>query len=419
MWSAEIYSQERIGEFFRASHPSQKLLGIGDKRIGDVTEKIYYYPADISDDDIESGDVADDGSDMLVLDPSEYSVYKRNGDFIVIVSCNRNKIITDELGNQISVDNDSVEGIFTKFRGFMTLELGNDIAPLDFRTNFGEDVNVSPYRYRLKFPQYAARKEGFGYTSSSTELAGTIAWRKQHKVFEGGKFYSVARFHGLTFNNWDGNDNQQTEDNGFFVKDTQNNFSLDKNNNIGLLITEDDGDYDNGFQEFPSNGVNGGLDIFGAAWMNLSVHLPQAGYSTDDFNKTDYVRTNDNFARQKRLKSNSTFNRYYLTDNTQPIAANDFNTKWFARSDVHWTDIIEVPVEDVINMSKVTSKGFTELDPPDPLNGTEYRNGTYMPSNWTVTTAVPLNADEDPTKYFYKGWGPSDVISFLIELGIA
>ena len=85
---------------------------------------------------------------------------------------------------------------------------------------------------------------------------------------------------------------------------------------------------------------------------------------------------------------------------------------------MHWTDIIEVPVEDILNMAEVTTKGFTQNDPPSPLTGTEYRDGQTPNPDWTVTTAVPLAAPSDSNKYFYKGWGPADCIGFLTELGI-
>ena len=51
------------------------------KRITKVTEKIYYYPATVSDARIDAGQ-ADPISEMKILDPAEYSVYKRNGDFV-------------------------------------------------------------------------------------------------------------------------------------------------------------------------------------------------------------------------------------------------------------------------------------------------------------------------------------------------
>jgi len=441
MWSAEIYSEERIAEYFRASHPSQALHGVYNKRIGEVTEKIYYYPANISDTKIDTGQVADDGSDMQLLDKSEYSVYKRNGDFVVIVTCNRDKIITDDLGNPVPVGNDSVEGIFTKFRGFLTLELDDEIAPLDFSTNVGQNVDIKPYRYKLKFPQYANRNAGFQPPNESTgnDVTNTNNWRKQHKTFVGGKIYSVAKFHGLVFNNWSGNDNQQTEKNGFFfyssqVSDTDTTTNLnyltrDRNNNVGVLITETDGIYLNSNYQFPSNGVTGSLDAFGAAWLNLCVHLPQAGYTVDGWEKMDFTRTNDNFNHQKRESANRYLNRYYLEDNLQKIAATDFNTKRFARSDVHWTDIIEVPVKDILEFGRYTNKGFEDNQLVGyTLEGTEYRDGENPNPDWTVSEPAPLNGQKnlgiptnsnDGTKYFYKGWGPSDCIAFLKELGIA
>ena len=432
MWSAEYTTEERISEYFRASHPSQTLHGVYNKRIGIVTEKIYYYPANISDTEIDTGQAKNDGSDMKLLDKSEYSVYKRDGDFVVIVSCNRNKIITNELGNPVPVDNNSVEGIFTKFRGFITLELSKEIVSLDFSTNVGQNVDIVPLRYKLKFPQYANQNQGFEPPdeSSGVDSTRTNNWRKQHKVFEGGKYYSVAKFHGITFNNWGGNDNQQTDSNGFFIKDTHNNLTCDdRNNNVGILVTETDGIYPNGNYQFPSNGVTtGSLNAFGAAWLNLTVHLPQVGKSIDGWEKMDYVRTNDNFSHQKRENDNryNYLNGYYVGDNQQIIAAQQFNTKWFARSDVHWTDIIEVPVTDIIAMKALDTKGFTNSNIPT-VTGIEYRNGDYKPSNWTVTVAAPLNgqkkngiptANSDATKYFYKGWGPSDCIKYLEELGI-
>lgn len=420
MWSANVIDYAKISEYFRASHPSQALHGVSNKRIGEVTEKIYYYPANVSDTTIDSySGAANDGSDMLLLDKSEYSVYKRDGDFAVIVSCNRNKIITNESGDPVTVDNDSVEGIFTKFRGFLTLELSDEYAPLNFSTNLGQDVITLPYRYKLKFPQYANQNQAFEHAPESTgnDTPNTNNWRKQHKIFEGGKFYSVAKFHGLTFNGWTGNDNDQGFVNGFFAKDTQNNYTLDKNNNVGLLVTETDGDWNNSDYQFPSNGAYGSQDIFGAAWLNLTVHFPQAGYSNEEYHKTDYVRTNDNFSRQ--YIGNNYKNRYYITDNLQKIAAGRFNTKNFARSDVHWTDIIEVPVIDILNMGALDSKGFQDDDfIGTPLSGTEYRDGEYLNPDWTVSDAVPLDAPADDTKYFYKGWGPADCIAFLEELGI-
>jgi hypothetical protein len=114
-------------------------------------------------------------------------------------------------------------------------------------------------------------------------------------------------------------------------------------------------------------------------------------------------------------------------DNTQEIAGGDFNTKNFARSDLHWTDIVEVPLADIQLMKEYSKKGFTSTDLPT-LTG-NYRNGIYIPTNPTFNwgTPCPLNGGKDggiPTNsadlktYFYKGLGDADCIEYLYLLGI-
>ncbi len=434
MWSEDYYGASRhINEYFRASNPSQKLFGVSNKRIGEVTEKIYYYPANVSDATIDSGAAAD-GSDMLLLDKSEYSVYKRDGDFAVIINCNRDKIVTDESGNPVSVGNDSTEGIFTKFRGFMTLELSEEVAPMNFSKNLGTNFDVEPLRYKLKFPQYANRNNGFGPPNESTENDSndTNTWRLQHKIFDGGKYYSIARFHGLTYNNHK-DDGDQTDEDSFMEFSDNNIATRDPNWNVGILITETDGEYLNDDYQFPSNATlvgHGNLNVFGAAWLNLCVHLPQVGYSVDGWEHVQFVRTNDNFSYQKIEDGSTKFrylNGYYVGDNQQTIAASRFNTKGFARSNAHWTDIIEVPIGDILKFSE-TNKGFEDNELGSySLKGTQYRNGVYEPPDWSVTDAAPLSGQKlggdptngpDDTKYFYKGWGSSDCIAFLGDLGL-
>ena len=435
MWSSDWEGGKHIREYFRARDPSENLFGVWNKRVGEVTEKIYYYPTNVSDEKIDTGDVEEDGSDMVLLDKSEYSVYKRDGDFVVIINCNRDKIITNELGNPVSVDNDSVQGIFTKFKGFLTLEVSDEVVPMNFSYELGNNLTVVPLRYKLKFPQYANRNHGLEPPNESTgdDTSDTNAWRLQHKTFEGGKFYSVAKFHGLTYNDHE-NDADQTEEDGFMEFSDNNIATRDPNWNVNILITETSGEKPNSDYQFPSNATlvgHGDLDVFGAAWLNLCVHLPQVGYSTDGWEDVRWVRTNDNFSHQKSREG--TFgtifrylNNYFVGGNQQTIAALQFNTKWFARSDAHWTDIIEVPVTDILTMNdNVPSKGFT--DDIITLSGAEYRNGDYIPPDWTVTDAAPMNgqkdggdptAGPDDTKYFYKGWGPSNCIAFLADLGI-
>lgn len=142
----------------------------------------------------------------------------------------------------------------------------------------------------------------------------------------------------------------------------------------------------------------------------------------DDVRTTTYLHT--------QKDSNNSYNRYYVgEDNSQIIAANQINTRFFARNDLHWTDIIEVPKDDIINIRKfVESKGFTDRDYDINLTGTEYRNGTNVPDYWGINKPCPYGGGkengnksslvEDPHYYFYKGFDSADCIEYLFELGI-
>lgn len=436
MWAENLHTGRRISELFRASDPAQRQVSIASKRIGRVTEKIFYYPANISDADIEAGNVADDGSDMLLLDPSQYSVYKRDGDFIYIINANRNKIITDEAGNEKSVDNDSADGVFTKFRGFITLEVTVDDLPMDFIRELGNNATANPMRYKLKFPQFAEKGDGFGPPmSSGDDTPRTIAWRKQHKTFEAGKLYSIAKFQPVVYNDSNDNSSQFNLSDGFFKQDVINQVANnDTYWNVGVILSENifDGgeiDVDNEIHEYPFNSTTAKIGStsykgFGANWMNLAIHLPQVGYLSDSYENFEYVRITDHFHTQGEGSSNTPFNRYFFSPNTQNIAAGEFNTQFLARSDIHWTDIIEVPIEDVIKFGSV-GKGFrdNQLGVYELMGN--YRNGTIIPDGWTAAcpegggreNGLPTNPDDERI-YFYKGFDAADCIQYLFELGI-
>jgi len=393
------------------------------KRIGKVTEKIYYYPANITDAQIDTGDPK---TQMLLLDPSEYSIYKRNGDFVFIINCNRDKMITDELGNEKSISDDSVNGIFTKFRGFLTLEIDSNELLMNFSGEIGNNTEVRPFRYKLKFPQYANRDHSFSRPTPSENI-DTLNWRKQNHTFIGGKIYSLAKFHGLTWNNMDCGvyDNCQWNlNNGFFKQDVINNATKDPFWNVGIIVNGDYKDYDNSIAQFPSNSSRDGYgDIFGSNWMNLSIYLPQLGYLVRGYSYPDRVRSADHFTKNNNDDTN---NVYYYGDNTQEIAAGQFNTKFFARSDLNWTDIIEVPKTDILAMADYGKKGFNSLEVTE-LDGTEYRYGDYTPAGWSAP--CPINGGKingtgnsedsnDPKKYFYKGFDTADCIEYIISLGL-
>lgn len=433
VWGFEGDSGRKINELNRVKDNGWLNNSISTKRIGRITEKIYYYPATITDAQINAGTV-DPKTQMLVLDPSEYSVYKRDGDFVFIINCNRNKVITDEFGNETPIPDNSVNGVFTKFRGFITLEITYDDIPADATSTIGDNTTVVALRYRLKFPQCASRNHTFTKEDTSTQTTDTQNWRKQSFIFENSKFYSFARFHGTIFacedagddNPWE--DDEMSHDNGFWNRDNINNASLNHFWNSGIILTNNMGDdyTENDEYEFPSNSaVQSNYKSFGAQWLNLSIYLPHAPFLTNGYSYVKRIRTFTNFTRQ--LKDNGGLNNYYVYDNTQEIAGGDFNTKNFARSDLHWTDIVEVPLSDIQTMKSVIPKGFTS-NTVIGLTG-NYRNGIYVPTNPTFSwgTACPLDGGKDggiptnspdPKTYFYKGLGDADCIEYLYSLGI-
>lgn len=415
IWGEDFDQDENaVSELYRISVDGNVNAGMRSKRIGQVTEKIYYNPSSISDEDIDSGNV-DPTRDMVLLDPSEYSVYKRDGDFVFIVNCNRTKVITNSVGEQVEIGDDSPFGIFTKFRGFVTLEFTLQDISLDRRTKstgyYGDTLHEG-VRYRIKFPQYANRNQTF----DETEGTNTQNWRKQHTTFEKGKFYTFSKFHGTTHN---ASRAQGVNSNGFNSKTTINQVNWDPFWTVGIIYTGTLGDFDNSVYGLLPNSENDSR--FGANWLNMSIYIQQNGRWYDKAAPANTF-TNDNFSRQT-LEGSRNINIHFLYDNDQEFVAGEINTALFPRSDLHWTDIIEVPVLDIIEMNDVSEKGFTDQD--FSKSGDQYRNGSYRPTEWP--SAAPLGGGKidgdpansvDPRTYFYKGFEGSDCIDFLFDLNL-
>ena len=431
----ETINAEEIRDYFRVypnknaneNRNSYQPIGMGSKRIGIITEKIYTYPPEITDAEIDAGTA--DPSDMILLIEGEYTTQKRNGDFILIVNCNRNKILTNDFGEEVPTNWDNPNGVFTEFRGFVTLEYTDQDLPMIGRSNFkNDDSEILPYRVRLKFPQHAPSGQGFKFDGSYGD-----DWRKQSAKFETGKYYSFSRFHGCTHNNIEKDkDNFSLQTGPFFrhESDSQgeniNWGSKDSKMNVGVLLTRDYSGTYNSWAEFP---VNVSTNRFAANWMNFSIYFPQLGYmaNANGARRVKGVQTADYFHHQD--EDEDTDNRYFLFDNSMEIAGGYPNTKWFGRSDLHWTDIVEVPLDDIITINNYkTSKGFTSSQ-ISGLNFTNYRNGQNTPNTVTTgwTVGCPYNggkvggtptAGYDSTYYFYKGFDTSDCFEYLQILGL-
>ena len=196
---------------------------------------------------------------------------------------------------------------------------------------------------------------------------------------------------------------------------------MEKNlyNTPGAIQTNDYGISGNSFYEMPSNALTDSdrREVFVSNWMNFSAYLPQIPYLVSNRNRVREMRSNTLTSQNYRNSAGD----YYMNDNSQLFVAGEINTKWFARSDIHWTDFIEVPPEDDINITDTagTQKGFKLSELGITLNGT-YKNGRYV-------TNCPINGGKinarssggrDYETYFFRGFGSSDSLGYLRELGI-
>lgn len=408
---------------------------LANKRISQITEKIYYYPTDITDNEIDSGS-ANPIDDMRVLEKSKYSIYKRDGDFTFIINCNRNKVVTDDSGNEVPVDDDNPNGVYTEFRGFITLEYTIEDAPMNAESYLDPSSNASrettrtlPLRMRLKFPQHADKNGNFVWDQTSSN---NTDWRKEHMRFEAQKFYSVSTFIPAIKNDEGDDGDQWGKVDSFFDGDEMNRADGGMRQTIGPIRVKDRAGFNNSDYEMVGNADDsaGANQRFAANWLNLCVYLPQLGYTVNGKRgaRLDEVRVADYLAEQYKNKDDR--NKYFIFDNAMPIAGGDINTKWFGRNDIHWTDIVEVPLADIKEMKNITSKGFRDNDMSVVLG--EYRNGDTKPSPtpWkgTWTTECPFNGGrdggdpnsttKDPRFYFYKGFDAADCIDWLYDLGL-
>lgn len=423
-WGDHFVSGMEIREMYHISDDEDDNVGMVSKRIGKVTESIYYYPNSITDAQIASNTL-DARTAMIKLSPTEYSSYKRDGDFVYIINCNRKKVITSETGEKINVTDDYPGGVFTEFKGSMILENTVDDIPMNWTlyldTSGTKRGRVVPVRERYKFPQSSTPRHSFRKEVDEQSVIDTQAWRREYFTFEAGKIYSVAKFHASVWNNTGGEGDQNVNDDGFLSGDKVNSVvGVNTNfaNLVGMLQTNDYGTTGNTISEMPYNAQvdNNNRKIFIANWMNFSIHFPQMGNLVTYLGNVREMRSNSHFSWNFK---NDSSNHFYQ-NNTQELMGGDFNTKWLARSDLNWTDFIEVPEEDIRTILENigNQKGFKLSDLPSGSLVGDYKNGEDpCPFNGGKTNANPAEIT-DPETYFFRGFAGSDCLRYLIELGI-
>lgn len=454
----------------------QNNVDINLKRYGKITEKIYYLPEEITDDQINSAiaNQIDMGSWYKLLNPTQYSSYKKNGDFVFVIPCNRNRIYTNEAGVEtpvLSLDNNNV-GVYSKFRGFITFEISTEEIPHNLQEDLARGTSDSNYywykslRYKFKFPQSASLGQSFTYDEENSTYPTTTAtkdWRNQHFTFQSGKIYSVSKFNATIGHN----DNYSSgflngSNRGFNKYDNINTIKELPYRKVGLILTSG--------TEFPYNmshketSDNDSSKIyrkwFGGNWLNFAIYFPQVGVHFKDlfvwgndlinppaetpiYHISSSHYTQNFYLKYYNLTTNSwvdipngLFYSYDKKDeNKQRIAANDFNTFGFARSDLHWTTFVEVPTADIEAINNSGYKAFisyvgsptqtTSNNKLYNLTLANYKNGyNYfnVPNGGGLINGGYINnvatSTRDNATYFFTGLDDSNCIKYLIELGL-
>ena len=144
-----------------------KVKGELDIKVFSLKNTISEFDANILNNGVNLSNY-DINNDIELLTTDKYLSFQDNGNFICLLPCNRNKVITDEEGNLITVDDDNLKGVYTSFRGYFYF-----FNKLGFQENFP--------RISLKVPQLN------NYTSNQ------ISWTWKHYKFDFGQIYTVAQ----------------------------------------------------------------------------------------------------------------------------------------------------------------------------------------------------------------------------------
>lgn len=475
---------EVIREYVRRLHiiyneslaPPNKydLIGVYVKKEFKIKEIIFTYDNNISETDVVENNV--DSNNIIKLEEKEYTVNADdNGNFVLNILCNRRKIIYDDLGNEIVVDDTYPGGVFTQFRGFLIL----DVFDEEFDFNIQGAPSMNKFKTRIKIPQTTTDPPSgefndnpfgsFGFTEHSQTKVEN--WFKQSKLFEGGKTYAISKFNGMVRNiaSWPDHLLQDPVDyeieEGFLsgdedppiAYDNVNNLTLIDDaivpgdpNNVGIIQTSNDegGEIDNLQYSFPHNmeidvgGVT--KNFFGGNWLNFSIYLPNIihyhlemggpppkGY----YNSTYFSSYRYNDYGRITTGENTKNNPFGFEDMENLVnlsSGKTVDTAKLLRCDLHWTDFVETPASDIrkiLDKMKLDEIGNGFIDSEEnnlKLSGI-YRNGINIINEtgdiFYDKTPCPFNGgripetqNPDPKTYFFTG--KHNCLKFLEELGL-
>lgn len=384
--------------------------------------EVYTIANTVSDEDIINKNFDINPPDILKLDKSEYMEYQSNGDFILVIPCNRRKIITNEFGEEEVVDNDNPNGIFTEFNGYFLVDSDdNDLSNIRNTSETLKTRGGSIFkRAKFKIPQekVALRKEN---SNENTEFI------KTNFKFQNGKFYSISQFYVTAFRSGSGDEDEWSNNN--IINNTKNTLGLIISNNT-VIDPEDDGEGDvidpeSNTLEFPFNYQINTEKRWGSQWLNFCLFHIQ--YGAVDRKKNNLIRVSGMLIPDSRSSD-----MYFLKPNSQNLGGGRFNSEGFINAQTNYFRFIEVTKDDLIILYTLNKKIIRKNE---IVNGelitlesnysyTDHNEVVYNPIN---TNEIPINSqrnrivgfnyiDNENGAYIYKGLGSSDCINYLFDL---
>jgi hypothetical protein len=315
-------------------------------------------------------DFNDTDTDIVKLDKSQYYEYTdSNGNFILVIPCNRRRVVINNLGEEEVVDENRNDGILTRFYGMLIIDYENLSISKKFTNNFysgnqpGGIANIN--RARLKIPQNTnlyANRDG-------SDASNNDKWRKSHKMFKANSYYSVAQFLPVLnlqkFQStdfpylFDGCYNGRNPPKLMLIQsgttNVMNNEPINANFRVyqtGLYFDSkrDDNNMLNNKISDSKLSDTGNTSGFGGQWMNMCLLFPQ------------YVWTEGYEWYNRVLLAapylHDLYNDVSYKPNSTKLFAGLINSERFIRGDYNQTAFIEIPKDQLIKFEQEENRAL-------------------------------------------------------------
>jgi hypothetical protein len=397
-------------------------LNLNTFRTGKIFTKLFSYQenTDLTDPCVETtnSDYIDYlKSELTTINENKfYTFNEEKGSFIHIIPCNRKRVITNELGQEIETD-DSTVGVFTEFSGSMIYEM-EDLSIKSTGTR------IETNRVKIKIPQ----NTDYDYNNDLNKNL----WVVNYYTFKLNEVYTVSCFNNSLQEEFVKGDNFITKAINIITKGstaTTNKyyartglFLPNMYDKFTLNYTDDEPEYTGNkidtkyyFNQFNLTNINeNNSPIF-----NDTIILGTDNLSSDTINQ-EWITGSlffQQYAIKKRRNKKKTkypsilFNNYKLVlNNNDNIGANVTNSKGLLSGTMYPTTFVKLGLETTVNGKNITQKDILI----DLYNNKDL--AMNLAGNDNINTLISNNINN---KFFIKGINTeSNMINNLIKKDI-